>query len=130
MITFLSPILAGSAGSYVLQNSRTRLVLAVEIEPAFDSRSRNRGLLGRARLDDGAALILAPCSSIHTFFMRFAIDVLFVKKDGRVVKMYAALPAWRIAFALGAFAAIELPAGTAAASETRSGDSVVLAERS
>jgi hypothetical protein len=46
------------------------------------------------------------------------------------VKMYAALPAWRIAFALGAFAAIELPAGTAAASETRSGDSVVLAERS
>jgi uncharacterized membrane protein (UPF0127 family) len=130
MITFLSPILAGSAGSYVLKNSRTRLVLAVEIEPAFDSRSRNRGLLGRARLDDGAALILAPCSSIHTFFMRFAIDVLFVKKDGRVVKMYAALPAWRIAFALGAFAAIELPAGTAAASETRSGDSVVLAERS
>ena len=130
MITFLSPILAGSPRSYVLQNSRTRLVLAVEIEAAFDSKSRNRGLLGRPRLDDGSALILAPCSSIHTFFMRFAIDVLFVKKDGRVVKMYPALPAWRIAFALGAFAAIELPAGTAAASETRSGDSVVLAERS
>jgi len=104
-------------------------MLAVEIEPAFDSKSRNRGLLGRAGLDDGSALILAPCSSIHTFFMRFAIDVLFVKKDGRVVKTYSALPAWRIAFALGAFAVIELPAGTVAASDTRSGDAVVLAHR-
>jgi uncharacterized membrane protein (UPF0127 family) len=127
--TFLSPILEESADSYILQNSRTGLVLAVEIEPAFESKARNRGLLGRANLDDGSALILAPCSSIHTFFMRFAIDVLFVKKDGRVVKMYSALPAWRIAFAFGAFAAIELPAGTAAASDTRSGDTVVLARR-
>src|SRR5580704_8893852 len=97
-------------------------MLAVEIEPAFDSRSRNRGLLGRRSLDDGSALILAPCSSIHTFFMHFAIDVLFVK-------MYRDLRAWRIAFAVGAFAAIELPAGTAAASDTRSGDTVVLASR-
>jgi uncharacterized membrane protein (UPF0127 family) len=127
--TFLSPILAGSAHSCVLQNSRTRLVLAVEIEPAFDSKSRNHGLLGRARLDDGSAMILAPCSSIHTFFMRFAIDVLFVKKDGRVVKLYSNLPAWRLAFAVGAFAAIELPAGTAAASDTRAGDTVVVAPR-
>ena len=130
MPTFLSPILAGSPGSFTLQNSRTGLMLAVEIEPAFDSKSRNRGLLGRARLDDGAALILAPCSSIHTFFMHFAIDVLFVRKDGRVAKIYPALPAWRIAIAPGAFAAIELPAGTAAASGTRSGDLVSLARRS
>jgi uncharacterized protein len=125
--TFLSPMVAGSPGSFILQNSRTGSILAVEIEPAFDSKSRNRGLLGRAGMDDGSALILAPCSSIHTFFMRFAIDVLFVKKDGRVVKTYSGLPAWRIAFALGAFAAIELPAGAAAASDTRSGDTVVLA---
>ena len=129
MQTFLSPILAGSPASFILQNCRSGLMVAVEIEPAFDSKSRNRGLLGRTGMDDGSALILAPCSSIHTFFMRFAIDVLFVKKDGRVVKTYSDLPAWRIAFALGAFAAIELPAGAAAASETRSGDTVVLTRR-
>ena len=129
MQTFLSPMLAGSPGPFILQNSRSGLMVAVEIEPAFDSKSRNRGLLGRTGMDDGSALILAPCSSIHTFFMRFAIDVLFVKKDGRVVKTYSDLPAWRIAFALGAFAAIELPAGAAAASETRSGDTVVLTRR-
>jgi uncharacterized membrane protein (UPF0127 family) len=127
--TFLSPILAGSAESYILQNSRTGLVLAGEIEPAFDSKSRNRGLLGRVGLDEGSALILAPCSSVHTFFMHFAIDVIFVKKDGRVVKVYPALPAWRVAFALGAFAAIELPAGAAAGSDTRPGDTVVLTRR-
>ena len=123
-------MLAGLPGSFMLQNSRTGLMLAVEIEPAFDSKSRNRGLLGRTGMDDGSALLLAPCSSIHTFFMRFAIDVLFVKKDGRVVKMYSALPAWRIAFAFGAFAVIELPAGAAAASDTRHGDTVALAPRS
>jgi uncharacterized membrane protein (UPF0127 family) len=127
--TFLSPIVAAPAASYILQNSRTRLVIADEIEPAFDSKARNRGLLGRAGLDDGSALILAPCSSIHTFFMRFAIDVLFVAKDGRVLKMYSALPAWRIGFAFGAFAAIELPAGTVAASDTRSGDTLAVARR-
>jgi hypothetical protein len=127
--TFLSPILTGSAESYVLQNSRTGLVIAGVIEPAFESKTRNRGLLGRAGLDEGSALILAPCSSVHTFFMRFAIDVLFVARDGRVLKVYSTLPAWRIAFALRAFAAIELPAGTAAAFDTRSGDTVVLARR-
>jgi len=129
MPTFLSPIMAGSAESYVLQNSRTGRVIAGEVEPAFESKARNRGLLGRAGMDDGSALILAPCSSVHTFFMRFAIDVLFVASDGRVLKLYPALPAWRIAFAFRAFAAIELPAGTAAASDTRSGDTLTLARR-
>jgi uncharacterized membrane protein (UPF0127 family) len=129
LTSFLSPIVAGPAQPYLLQNSRTGLVIADEIETAFDSKTRNRGLLGRARLDDGSALILAPCLSIHTFFMRFAIDVLFVARDGRVLKIYSALPAWRIAFAFGAFATIELPAGTAAASDTRSGDTLAVALR-
>jgi uncharacterized membrane protein (UPF0127 family) len=129
MTSFLSPIVAGPAESYVLHNSRTGVVVAGAIEPAFDSKTRNRGLLGRAGLDDGSALILAPCSSIHTFFMRFAIDVLFVARDGRVMKMYSALPAWRVGFAFGAFAAIELPAGAAAASDTRPGDTLALASR-
>jgi uncharacterized protein len=129
MPTFLSPIASGSAESYILQNSRTGLVIAGAIEPAFESKARNRGLLGRSGLDEGSALILAPCSSIHTFFMRFAIDVLFVAGDGRVLKVYPTLPAWRIAFAFRAFAAIELTAGTVSACDTRSGDTVVLARR-
>ena len=55
-------------------------------------------------------------------FMRFAIDVIFVARDGRVLKTYSALVPWRIAFGLGAFAVIELPAGTISQSEAKPGD--------
>jgi uncharacterized membrane protein (UPF0127 family) len=97
-------------------------VLAARLEPAFDSATRNKGLLGRAGLEPGGGLVIAPCSSVHTFFMRFPIDVLFAARDGRVVKIRHAVRPWRLALALGAFCVIELPAGTAARCETRPGD--------
>lgn len=126
MASFVAPLVNRSAARYVLQNSRNGRLLATSLETAFDSRSRNRGLLGRDRLQEGAALILAPCSSIHTFFMRFAIDVLFAARDGRLVKVHHAVRPWRIALGLGAFAAIELPAGAAALAEVRAGDIIAL----
>ena len=73
-----------------------RLLHSAEQPDRLDACRRDRARLrlevpesrpaGTRQTDDGAALILAPCSSIHTFFMHFAIDVLFVKKDGRVAK--------------------------------------------
>jgi uncharacterized membrane protein (UPF0127 family) len=101
-------------------------ILASHIELAVDSESRRRGLLGRDRLDEGAALIIAPCSSIHTFFMRFAIDVIFVARDGRVLKAYAAVGPRRIALRFGAFAVVELAAGAIARCRTQAGDIVRL----
>lgn len=59
-------------------------------------------------------MIIVPCSGIHTFFMQFAIDVVFVKADGRIIKIARELGAWRLTGALGAFGAVELPAGAAA----------------
>ena len=126
MTSFVTPLVNRSAAPYVLRNSRNGRLLATSLETAFDSKSRNRGLLGRDRLQEGAALILAPCSSVHTFFMRFAIDVLFAARDGRLVKAHHAVRPWRVALGLGAFAAIELPAGTAAFAEVRPGDLIVL----
>jgi uncharacterized membrane protein (UPF0127 family) len=73
-------------------------------------------------LPEGSALIIAPCQAIHTFSMRFAIDVAFVAKDGLVLKVSQAVPPRRIAVALRAFAVIELPAGALEASDTRPGD--------
>ena len=96
-------------------------MLATAAELAADSRSRRKGLLGRSRLDAGQALVIAPTSAIHTFFMRFPIDVLFVRRDGTVSKAYTRLVPRRIAFAVGAFAAIELPVGAIAASNTSAG---------
>ena len=61
-------------------------------------------------------------SAIHTFFMRFAIDVAFVSRDGRVLEVRAAVKPWRISGAWRAFAVIELPAGALEQSDTRPGD--------
>ena len=122
MASFLAPLIDGLPARDLLRNQRTRLPLAAELEPAFDSKRRRRGLLGRMHFDRGAAMILAPCTSVHTFFMRFPIDVVFVCRSGRVVKVCANLRPWRISVAWRAFAAIELPAGAAAASGTQRGD--------
>ncbi|MBP1685290.1 MAG: hypothetical protein H6Q33_1433 [Deltaproteobacteria bacterium] len=119
---FLKPMLDTPDAPWTLRNARNGLVLARKLEPAFDSKARRRGLLGRQGLDVGAALIIAPCNSIHTFFMKFAIDVVFVSRDGRVAKVYQALPAWRIGVCWNSFAVIELAAGAAARAKTRVAD--------
>jgi uncharacterized membrane protein (UPF0127 family) len=125
--SFLSGILGSPGRGYALHNTRTGGIIARRVELAVDSASRRRGLLGRDSFAEGSTLIIAPCNSIHTFFMRFDIDVLFVARDGRVLKTCTAMPARRIAFSFGAFAAVELPAGTLEQVETRAGDTVALA---
>lgn len=124
---FLKPLLEHPDQSWILINRRTARPLARSLEPAFDAKTRNRGLLGRAELTPDSAMILAPCSSIHTFFMRFPIDVAFVNRDGLVVRTVDALRPWRIAFALRAFAVVELPAGVLAATGTHRYDLLHLA---
>ncbi len=119
---FLKPLLDEPEVPWTLRNARSALVVARKLEPAFDSKARRRGLLGREALDAGAALIIAPCNSIPTFFMKFAIDAVFVGRNGRVEKVYRALPPWRIGFSWKAFAVIELPAGAAAQADTGVGD--------
>lgn len=113
---------------YSLQHVRSGCLLASRVEIALDSQSRRRGLLDRDTFDPGSALIIAPCGAIHTFFMRFAIDVVFVTRDGRVLKTYVAVPRRRIAFSLAAFAVIELPAGTIAGPDVTPGDIVRLVD--
>jgi uncharacterized membrane protein (UPF0127 family) len=75
--------------------------------------SRLRGLLGRRELPVGEGLLLRPSPSIHTWFMRFPIDVVFLTSDLEVLSVRDSLPAWRMAGARGARAVLELPAGEA-----------------
>jgi len=74
---------------------------------------RMRGLLGRRGLESGEGLLLKPAGSVHTFFMRFSIDVVFLSREGDVLKVARALPAWRLAGARRAKAALELGADEA-----------------
>jgi uncharacterized membrane protein (UPF0127 family) len=75
--------------------------------------ARMRGLLGRRGLESGEGLLLRPAGSVHTFFMRFPIDVVFLSRDGEVVKVVEKLPAWRTAAARGAKTVVELASGEA-----------------
>lgn len=101
-------------------------IVARHVEAAVDSASRRRGLLGRDSLPADAALIIAPCSAVHTFFMRFPIDVVFVRRDGAVVKVRHTLGPSRMTAAPGAFATIELAAGAAARVGLEPGDLLTL----
>ena len=71
-------------------------------------------------------MIIAPSNAIHTFFMKFPIDIAFVGRDGRVRKIRQALPPWRMSAALRAYAVIELPAGAIQRSGTVAGDTLVI----
>jgi uncharacterized membrane protein (UPF0127 family) len=124
MSSFKNALFRSRLTRHRLVNRRNDAVLATEVRVAGDSAARRRGLLGLDEMPAGQALIIAPCSAIHTWFMRFTIDVAFVTKTGEVVKRYDALPPWRMAIAWRAFAVIELAAGTLRASETVKGDVV------
>jgi len=123
---FLTPLLKGRADHFELTIAGRSTVLASALEPAFDSNTRNRGLLGRDGLADGHALIIAPSNSVHTFGMRFAIDLIYAARDGRVVKIRAGVPRSRVSFAFGAFAVIEMAAGSAEEAGLSVGDTLVL----
>lgn len=123
---FLQPLLRRSPGPLVARNARNGRILATTLEGAFDSTSRRRGLLGRDGLAPGHALVIAPTSLVHTFRMRFPIDIVFAARDGRVVKIREAVPARRIAGALGAFAVVEMAAGQARVADLRVGDRLVI----
>jgi uncharacterized membrane protein (UPF0127 family) len=83
--------------------------------------TRLRGLLGRNGLAEGEGLLLRPASSIHTAFMRFTIDAVFVDRENRIVKVAAELRPWRMAACRGSRAVLELPAGEAARRGMRPG---------
>jgi uncharacterized membrane protein (UPF0127 family) len=95
-----------------LVNQRTDEALADRIEIAVTRRDRRKGLLGRDVFETSSALIIAPCFSIHTMFMRFDIDAVFVDDDGRAVKVVEGMTPWRIAVQPFARAVVELPAGS------------------
>jgi uncharacterized membrane protein (UPF0127 family) len=92
--------------------------------------SRCRGLLGRSGLSSGEGMLLRPTSSVHTAFMRFAIDVVFLDRDDTVLKVADDLGPWRMAGCRGARAALELPAGEARRRGLRPGVSLTQVWRS
>lgn len=97
--------------------------VAGRVRVARSFRERLRGLLGSAPLRPGEGLLLYPCRGVHTFFMRYSVDVLFLDGQGRVTALSPGLPPWRARTGgLRATCALELAEGTIGRSRTEEGD--------
>jgi len=108
-------------------NKTKNTVLAQNAICADRAFKRIKGLLGRKDFRQGEALIIKPCNSIHTFFMRFPIDALFVRKNNIIVKAISAIPPSRLTpIYFTACFVVELPSGTIQATSTLEGDILVI----
>jgi hypothetical protein len=126
MRSFLQPLLRDGTDQQHIINARSGKVIADRLVTAFDSRSRRKGLLEQVSLPPSTALIIAPTNAIHTFFMKFPIDIVFVSKDGRVLKIRSSVPAWRMTASWRAFAVLEMAAGSLDGSGTKVGDQLIV----
>jgi uncharacterized membrane protein (UPF0127 family) len=109
----------------IITNFSRNVVLAASTCIAATFWRRLRGLLGTRQFPEGQALVLKPCGSVHTFGMRYPIDVLFVSKEDRVLKTVDTMAPGRTAFCFGSSYVVELPAGTLAKTGTAAGDIVI-----
>lgn len=103
-------------------NETRQLALAEDVTLAGTSETRRKGLLGRGEMPPGFAVWIIPCEAVHTFTMKFPIDLVFLDRDRSVIKLVPVLKPWRIAFYLRAHSALELQAGIIARTGTSIGD--------
>ena len=97
----------------LFDTSGARLLLA-NVRRTLTPWDRLRGLLGRAPLGPNSGLLIDPCHSIHTCFMRYAIDVVYLDRDWSVTRIVPAVPPWRFSYAGRACMTLELASGRAA----------------
>ena len=114
---------------YRVLNSTRNVTLGREIILANSSVERRKGLLKQDSLEEGSGLWITPCEAVHTFFMRFAIDVIFLDRQNRVRKIRPHLQPWRLSACLVAQSVLELPVGTVERTLTATGDQLVFERR-
>jgi len=103
-------------------NLTRQTVLADRLEVADHGANRRKGLLGRDGLSPGEGLWIKPCEAVHTFCMRFAIDLVYLDRKNRIRKVRSGVRPWRMSACLTAHSVIELPSGTVQATQTQAGD--------
>jgi uncharacterized protein len=121
---WFAPRPAAPEGPQKVLNVTRGTVLATQLTKAHTGATRKKGLLGRESLLPGEGLWIAPCESVHTFFMRFPIDLVYLDRKLKVRKVRHSVGAWRVSACFAAHSVLELPAGTAAATRTVRGDTM------
>jgi uncharacterized membrane protein (UPF0127 family) len=113
---------------YRVRNVTRDTLIGDDVRTASTSAERRTGLLKHNRLEEGAGLWIVPCEAVHTFFMKFAIDLIYLDRKRRVRAVRRAVAPWRISMCLPAHSVIELPPGTIDRTETEKGDELELLE--
>src|SRR5690348_6485517 len=106
----------------LVRNSTRNRVLADAAEVADSAATRRKGLRGRDALHPGEALWITPCEAVHTWGMKFPIDVVYLDRKKTVRKVRKAMGAWRVSACLLAHSVLELPAGSITRTQTCVGD--------
>lgn len=110
---------------FVVRNASRDATLATNCGRASNILSRGFGLMMHRDLPDGTGLIIEPCNSVVSFFMRFPFDALFVGKDGSVLHVVHSMKSWRTSSIVRhSTYVVELPAGTLKTTQTEIGDAI------
>jgi uncharacterized membrane protein (UPF0127 family) len=107
-----------------IKNLTRNTVLATCLDVANTSSKRNKGLLGRKCLSSGEGLWILPCEAVHTFWMQFSIDLVYLDRKKQIKKLVSGLPPWRLSACLRARSILELPSGTIRDTQTQLGDTL------
>ncbi len=105
-----------------ISNLTREVVLAHRVQVADNGAKRRKGLLGRDGLNAGEGLWIVPCESVHTFGMKFPIDLIYLDRSRKVKKVRSSVLPWRLSACLSAHSVVELASGTIHMTQTRTGD--------
>lgn len=119
---FQNNVTAKRASRVQIANLTRKTILASSVEVADCGPSRNKGLLGRDVLAPDEGLWIVPCEAVHTFGMKFSIDLVYIDRRKIVKKVRASVRPWRLSGCFTAHSIIELASGTIQASLTHRGD--------
>lgn len=118
-----SPRVKSAPGAVLKVVNVTRgTIVATFVQVADCGDTRRKGLLGRTSLSPGEGLWIVPCESVHTWFMQFPIDLIYLNRDKRIEKVRSDVVPWRLSACLSAISVLELAAGSIRASRTEKGD--------
>jgi uncharacterized membrane protein (UPF0127 family) len=107
-------------------NKTQNTLVADRADVADTSAKRRQGLLKHTGLEPGQGLWISPCEAVHSFGMKFEIDVVYLDKKKRVLKIRESMKLWRLSACLRAKSVLELPAGQCKATQTIVGDELEL----
>jgi hypothetical protein len=120
-----------TSSTLVARNLDSGTVIAQKVTVAERRLDRAVGLLSRSHLDAGEGLLIVPCRGVHTWWMRFTIDIVALDAEGRVIDAVSSLKPWRVRLPRqGGVSVLELPEGTLLSSQTQVGHRVQLDKNS